>query len=200
LNSGPELGNGDGPVSRREAVGSTVERDQNAARVGLRLSGAGTLMLLGANTYNGGTTIGSAGTLLVTNDTGLGNASGAITFSASGALAATNNAASVTNAVTVGASRTITANFQTPDTNSLSIAPKITGPGNVPKKSSGFALGTVRFSNDTSDYIGDLLLGFGKTEFTSITGQGVASSVGAGAVGTGGQITLGNASSSGTLR
>jgi autotransporter-associated beta strand protein len=185
---------------------ATVSANLAGSSTALSLSGGGTLMLLGANTYNGGTTISGAGTLLVTNDTGLGNASAGITFSASGTLAATNNAASVTNTVTVGASRTITvnsgitANFQTPDTNSLTIAAKITGPGNVTKKSSSFAFGAVRFSNDTSDYTGDLLLGFGNTEFTSVADQGVASSLGAGAVGTGGQITLGNASSAGTLR
>jgi fibronectin-binding autotransporter adhesin len=185
---------------------ATASANLAGSSAAMSLSAAGTLMLLGANTYNGGTIIGSAGMLLVTNDTGLGNSSGGITFSASGALAATNNAAPVTNTVTIGASRTITvnsgitANFQTPDTNSLTIAAKITGLGNVTKKSSGFALGTVRFSNDTSDYTGDFLTGYGNTEFTSVADRGTASSLGAGAAGTGGQITLGNASSSGTLR
>ena len=172
----------------------------------LSLSGAGSLMLLGANSYNGGTTLGSAGTLLVTNDTGLGNATAAITFSGNGTLAATNNAAAVTNTVTIGSSRTITvnssitANFQTPDTNNLTVAAKLTGAGNVTKRGSSFALGTVRFSNDANDYTGDFLAGFGNTESTSVADQGTACSLGVGAAGTGGQITLGNGNSSGTLR
>ena len=147
-------------------------------------SGSGTLALFGANTYNGGTTLSSTGTLLITNDAALGSLSSGLTFSGNATLAATNAAAPANNTVTVGSSRTmnvnsgITANFQTPDTNSLTVAAKITGLGNVTKKSSGFALGAVRFSNDTSDYTGDFLAGFGNTEFTSVADQGTASSLG----------------------
>jgi autotransporter-associated beta strand protein len=172
----------------------------------LSLSGAGTLALFGANTYGGGTTIGSAGSLLLTSDAGLGNASGGLTFNASGILAATNNAAGVNTPVTIGAARTITvnsgvtANFFTPDTNNLIVAAKITGPGSVTRKSSGYSLGVVRFSNDTSDYTGDFTAGYGNIEFTSVAEQGTPSSLGAGTAGSRGQISLNNGSSSGTLR
>ena len=46
---------------------------------GLRKSGDGTLILSGANTYSGGTII-SGGTLQISSDANLGNASGALTF------------------------------------------------------------------------------------------------------------------------
>jgi autotransporter-associated beta strand protein len=185
---------------------ATVSANLAGNSASLTHSGSGNLTLYGINTYGGGTAISGSGILVVTNDSGLGNASAGITFSGSGTLAATNNAAAVTNTVTISSSRTITvnsgvtANFYTPDTNNLIVAAKITGPGNVIKRSSSFSLGTVRFNSDTSDYTGDFTAGFGNTEFTSVAEQGTASSLGAGAVGTGGQITLNNATSSGTLR
>jgi autotransporter-associated beta strand protein len=185
---------------------ATVSANLAGNSASLTHSGSGTLVLLGGNTYAAGTFISGSGILAVTNDAALGNASAGITFSGSGALAATNNAASVTNTVTISSSRTITvnssvtANFFTPDTNNLTVAAKITGPGNVIKRSSSFSIGTVRFSNDTSDYTGDFSVGFGNAEFTSVTDQRTPSSLGAGAAGTGGQITINNATSSGTLR
>jgi autotransporter-associated beta strand protein len=59
--------------------------------------GAGTLTLATANTYTGGTTI-NAGTLAVTNTTGSGTGTGAVTVNAGGALGGTGT---VTGAVTV---------------------------------------------------------------------------------------------------
>jgi autotransporter-associated beta strand protein len=92
------------------------------------------------------------------------------------------------------------ANFKTADTNNLIVAAKITGAGGVQKAGSSFSLGTVRFSNDTNDYTGDFTASFGNAEFTSVANQGTASSLGNGAAGTGGTITLANSSSFGVLR
>ena len=173
---------------------------------GLTNAGSGVTTLLGVNSYSGGTTLSGTGTILVTNDAALGASGVGILVKASGTLSATNYGAVVNNAVTLGSNRTITvssgvtAGFSTPDTNNLTVASYITGAGGVTKRSTSFSLGTVRFSNDTNDYTGDFSVGYGTTEFTSLTNQGIASSLGKGAAGTGGQITLANSSSSGTFR
>ena len=170
-------------------------------------SSTGQLTLLGANTYSGGTTISGTGTILFTNDAALGAAGGGVTFTASGTLAVTNNGVlPIGTVMTIGAGRTITvnsgvaANFYTPDTNNLTVAAYITGAGGVTKKGSSYTLGTVRFSNDTNDYTGDITIANGNTEFTSVANQGTASSLGKGAAGTGGTITLSLSSSTTTLR
>ncbi len=185
---------------------ATIAANLAGGSATVSITGAGSLLLIGTNSYGGGTAFNGIGTVIVTNDAGLGNSTAGVTFNAPGTLSTTNNGSAANNPVTISSSRTITvsstitAGFATLDTNNLTIASKITGPGNVLKKSSSFSLGTVRFSNDTSDYTGDFTAGFGNTEFTSVADQGTPSSLGVGAVGTGGQLNLANASSSGTLR
>jgi autotransporter-associated beta strand protein len=204
LRNGTLTGSGFSATLASGVIAVTATLAGGAAPVSL--SGAGTLALFGANTYGGGTTIGGSGTLLVSADAGLGGAGGGLSFTASGILAATNNGAGVSTPVTIGSARTVTvnggvsANFFTPDTNDLVIAAKITGAGNVIKKSSSYALGNVRFSNDASDYTGDFTAGYGNTEFSSIADQGSPSSLGAGAAASLGQINLNNGGSFGTLR
>ncbi len=172
----------------------------------LTKNGTGSLTLLGVNTFSGSTILGGTGTLFITNDVALGASTNGVVFTASGTLAATNNGAAVNNPVTLGASRTITVNsgvaaqFYTPDTNSLTVASYITGAGGVTKKGSSFSLGTIRFINDLNDYTGDFTVANGNTEFTSVASQGTASSLGKGAAGTGGQITLAFVTSTGTFR
>ena len=172
----------------------------------LTLAGSAPLYLLGANTFGGGLLLNGTGTVIITNDAALGATGSNITFAAGGTIAATNFGAATGNTVTLGATRTITVNsgvtagFSTPDTNNLYVSSFITGAGGVQKRSSSFALGTVRFNNDTDNYTSDFSVGYGNSEFTSVGNQGSASSLGAGATASGGLITLANASSSGTLR
>ncbi|HTV41856.1 MAG TPA: autotransporter-associated beta strand repeat-containing protein [Candidatus Sulfotelmatobacter sp.] len=168
--------------------GGTIPDNTNANTI-VAKSGNSTWMLTGTNSYSGGTTL-SAGTLLITNDYDLGNATGAITFTGSATLK------SASNNVTLGAGRKISlntanANFGVNDVNNFTIASFITGTGAVTRTSSSYTLGTVRFSNDTNNFTGGFTAGFGVTEFTSLTAPGTPCSLGAGS----GGITNGNSTS-----
>lgn len=165
-----------------------------------------TWAVLGNNSHSGGTYIsGSSGTLQITNDAALGSATNGVIFSAGGTLAAVNLGASTRNDVTIAATRTITvsnnvtANFKTPDTNNLIVAGYITGPGGVSKAGTSYALGTVRFGNDTNNFTGAFGASYGNTEFTSVANSGTPSSLGLGITNSG-TIVLGNFNSFGTFR
>lgn len=167
----------------------------------LTLTGGKGVTLSGSNTFGGtlalnngvALTIGSAANLGAGTNLSFGGSSG------SSLLAGGSVFIPASMTITVGSGSV--ASFATLTAGTVfEVAGKLTGAGAVSRKSSSYSLGTVRFSNDTSDYAGDFGLGFGNTEFTSVNNQGVASSLGKGAAGTHGQITLGNSSSSGTFR
>jgi fibronectin-binding autotransporter adhesin len=109
-----------------------------AGTVGLEKAGAGTLILAGANTYSGGTTI-TAGTLQIGN----GGLAGTL-----GAGAVTNNASLVFNR-----------------TDALSIANTITGTGTVAQAGTGTTIltGTNSYTGGTTIAAGTLQLGNGGT-------------------------------------
>jgi len=160
--------------------------------------GTGLWELTASNSFSGGTTLGG-GTLLITNDYALGVSTGRVFCSSSTTLKSTNNA------VTLGANRwvivtnTATLSFGVLDTNNLTVASFITGPGAVTKSSSSYALGTVRFSNDTNNFTGTFSASFGNTEFTSVANSGTPSALGTGVTNSG-IIVLANSTSAGTLR
>jgi autotransporter-associated beta strand protein len=167
----------------------------------LTLTGGKTVVLSGANSFGGTLAINSGTTLSVGAATNLGSGSN-ITLGGS-----STSTISASGSVVIPASTTITvgngstASFLTPVAGIvLEVAAKLTGSGAVRKGSSSYSLGTVRFSNDANDYTGDFGIGFGNFEFTSVANQGAASSLGKGASGTGGQITLGNSSSAAVFR
>ncbi len=166
---------------------------------------AGTWMLAGSNSFSGGITI-QAGSLLITNDYAMGVSTGAVYLVPASGSASMGTIKSISNNVTLGATRTITMGGVNPgsfgvfDTNNLYVASFITGTGAVQKASSSFTLGTVRFSCDTNNYSGDFNVGFGNTEFTSVGNQGTRSSLGVGAASSGGSINILNSTSYGLLR
>jgi autotransporter-associated beta strand protein len=180
--------------------GGTIA-DNTSTNTAVAKSGAGVWMLTGTNTYSGGTFLsGGGGSLLITNDYGLGAATGALSFTGAVTLK------SASNNVTLGAARTVTVNsgitasFSVYDAKSFYIPSFITGAGGVSKGSASTSLGWVRFSNDTNNYTGDFGMGYGNVEFTSVADQGTPSALGQGATATGGRITIGNSTSVGVLR
>ena len=162
----------------------------------LTVTGGKTVTLSVNNSFGGTLAINNGVTLAIGAVTNLGAGTN-ISFGGS-----TSSSLSATASVVIPASTTITigssstASFGSPTAGTVfEVAARITGAGAVSKKSSSFSAGTVRFSNDANDFAGDWSMGFGNTEFTSLANQGTASSLGKGAAGTGGQITLGNSSS-----
>ena len=96
-NRGITLGAGNGTVD--VASGMTLTYGGVAAGASLTKTGSGTLLLSGANTYTGSTTV-SAGTLAVSNAAGLGTTAGGTTV-ASGAILDLQNAAVGAEALTL---------------------------------------------------------------------------------------------------
>ena len=73
---------------------------------GVTQAGSGTLVLNGANTYSGGTTI-TSGTLLANNSSGSATGSGAVSVAAGSVLAGTGRVDAGTNAITINGALTI---------------------------------------------------------------------------------------------
>ncbi|WP_427308493.1 autotransporter-associated beta strand repeat-containing protein [Cupriavidus sp. H39] len=133
---------------------------------GVTKTGLGTLVLSGANTYSGGTTI-SAGKLQISADANLGGPSGGLTFD-SGTLATT---ASFNSARAV----TVTANGGTIDVaagTTLGLTGVIGGAGALTKTDTGTLVlsGTNTYSGGTNINAGTLQLGDGGAT-GSITGD-----------------------------
>ncbi len=85
---------------------SGVISNGGASTGGMAVSGAGTLVLAGANTFSNGTTVDSGATLSVSNNSALG--SGAVTLDSSATLALTGSSLTLTGAFSQGAGSTTT--------------------------------------------------------------------------------------------
>jgi autotransporter-associated beta strand protein len=122
----------------------------------LTKSGAGTLRLSGANTFSGGLAI-NAGTLYITADSNLGNASNGLTFNGSATF-------QVPNGITLNSARNITLNNgaivsffgQTTDYN-ITIPGKVTGSGGINLGSGSY--NRVNLTNTGNDFTGPITIG-----------------------------------------
>ncbi|MFG1465914.1 autotransporter-associated beta strand repeat-containing protein [Xanthobacter sp. DSM 24535] len=131
--------------------------------------GAGTLTLTAANTYSGGTII-DAGTLSISSDTNLGNASGSLIFN--GGTLENTSAFTTTRAITLAADGTLRT------TTDLTASGVISGAGALTKTGAGTLTltGANSYTGGTTIGAGTLQIGDGGTS-GSITGNVVNNGV-----------------------
>jgi fibronectin-binding autotransporter adhesin len=132
----------------------------------LTKTGAGTLVLSGANTYAGGTVI-NAGTVEVSGNANLGNAGGGLTF----------NGGTLHSTATFTAARNVTLNagggtFDTDNGTALTLANAVVGAGALTKDGGGALTltNTNTYAGGTTISVGTLQLGNGGA-LGSITGN-----------------------------
>ena len=154
---------------------------------GITLSGNSTLTLNGANTYTGGATM-STGTIVLGHNTALGT--GTLTISGGdGALQSDNDARSVSNAVSIDNTRTLTVS----GSNNLALGGVISGAGSLTKEGTG----TLALSG-TNTYTGLTTLSAGTLNLSGqlygdVTLNG-GTFMGAGTIANGGSLTLNSGS------
>jgi autotransporter-associated beta strand protein len=95
--------------------------------------GSGTVALFGNNTFSGNTIIKMAGTLSITNDSALGNATNSVTLSSGGILQVTN--ANITTSRTINDNNT--GGINVAGTQILTLSSPVGGPGVITKSGDG---------------------------------------------------------------
>jgi len=155
-----------------------------AGAAGLDKGDLGTLILSGANSYGGGTTI-SGGILQVGGDANLGAAAGGVTLN--GGTLRFSAAASSARAFAIGAS-----GGAIDAANSLGLSGAIGGSGALTKTGAG----TLTLGGDSSAFAGALMLAGGSLRLDGSIGGTIAVNAGTRLGGTG---TLNNANVAGTL-
>ncbi len=126
------------------------------------MSGAGTQVLAGSNSYAGGTTIYS-GILNITADAALGAPTGLLSFAGNGTLQAGTEGITLNPARNVTINNGVTATIDTATFNNMTIAGQIGGSGGLTKIGAGtLALtGSNSFSGGTTISFGTLQIGNG---------------------------------------
>lgn len=161
-------------------VGSATINSVIAGTAGLTKNGAGVLTFGGSNTFSGGVAV-NTGTLAVTSDANLGNASNGITLANGTGLTATVP----TGGTALAATRVVTVNGTVSIGGNGVGAARFTGAGSL-NLGSG-----VTLTNAANDYTG--VTGFntgGNYGFTSIGNLGEASSLGAPTTTANGTVTV----------
>jgi autotransporter-associated beta strand protein len=143
--------------------------------IGLSKTGAGSLTLSGANTYSGGTAVGS-GTVLVNNTSGSGTGSGAVTVSSGATFGGTGTVSGSVNwqAGSSGAFTVTTAAGSPPNTTPLTVSGSVTlnnnhitinVPGVIPLDVGTYTLMTYNTSGSSGTFA---------TSGVSYTGVGIS--------------------------
>ncbi len=174
--------------------------------ISLTLSSAGTINLLGVNTYAGGTVLNS-GTLNVGNNNALGT--GLLTMNG-GTLTANTNSLSLANAYAIGNGSTASlgginsftlsglGSFgnsssilrSTNTAGTITLSNIVSGAGSVQVNGIG---GTLALTNVANTYTGSTTINAGTLSVTKLANYGASSSIGQGSLGTAGTLTIGSA-------
>lgn len=149
-----------GTLSVDNNIVATISSPITGALARLAKTGAGTLILQGANTYTGGTSI-SGGTLQISSDANLGTSTSELRFNGGGGTLATTASFDSTRIITLVSAGA----FDVADGTVLGLIGTITGAGGLSKLGDGLVVltGTNTYAGGTTITAGTLQLGAGAT-------------------------------------
>jgi autotransporter-associated beta strand protein len=166
-------------IGNNDATGTFSGTIQNTGgALAVVKQGTGGLTLSGTNSFSGGTTI-NGGSLIVSSDANLGNASGGLTFGASGNLNINADIASSNRLITL--SPGVLGNFQLAGGVDYTNSGKFTGSGNLRFRRTGSGARTATLASLSNDFTGSLTIDQENTaEQISVTVNSLSDPVGAG--------------------
>jgi autotransporter-associated beta strand protein len=161
----------------------------------LTVTGNGTLLLTGSNSYSGGTTI-AGGAISINADTALGDPSGSLTFTGSGTLQAGAEGITLNSAREITINSDAVATIDTASYNNMTLAGPIGGQGALTKMGSGGLTlsGNNTYSGSTTITAGTLNVNGSVAPAAAVTVNSGATLSGTGSVGSvvnGGSVITG---------